>query len=272
MAVIYVDVLFLINFLLDYLLLCLTSHLRGYYTPAARILLGAAVGGLLAVGSFFLPEAVPDLPLAAVTCSMMLWMAWGWKGKARFFGDLAMLWTLAMLLSGGILLLAEWSGIGTTRGGAVYLDISVGVLLSGAGLAYGLLTFCCRPGSFHRERSEREVFCRIGEREACFRAFVDTGNLLRAPGGQGILLISPSLAAELLGEALPKTAEACFLQLAERYSAGLLPYRTAEESGLLVTLRPDRLEIDGKVTDGYILGLAACETEGACGCRALIGC
>jgi len=271
MQVLYIDVLFLLNFMVDCLLIGLTAMLRGYFLPIGRRLWGSVVGALLAVLAFFLPDALPSSLWAAVSCALMLLAAWGWKGKRRFAADCAMLWVLSMVFSGGTMLMAQWYG-GMARGNAIYLDISVPILLGGTGTAYGLLTLCCRPGSVQAERRIHKIRCRLNGREICFSAFADTGNLLRDPVGRAVLLLSPSLAAELLGEWPLPAAEQCFMQLTGRCNTGLLPCRTAGGDSLLVTVQPDVLEIDGKVRQDTILGLAAQELEGMSGCRALIGC
>jgi len=189
MQVLYIDVLFLLNFMVDCLLIGLTAMLRGYFLPIGRRLWGSVVGALLAVLAFFLPDALPSSLWAAVSCALMLLAAWGWKGKRRFAADCAMLWVLSMVFSGGTMLMAQWYG-GMARGNAIYLDISVPILLGGTGTAYGLLTLCCRPGSVQAERRIHKIRCRLNGREICFSAFADTGNLLRDPvSGENVLIV-----------------------------------------------------------------------------------
>ena len=68
MTVIYVDTLFLLNALVDYLLLLASARLAGEPLSRPRFLLGAALGGLYAAG-IFLPGlgflARPPCRLAA---------------------------------------------------------------------------------------------------------------------------------------------------------------------------------------------------------------
>ncbi len=273
MPIVYIDLLFLINAVLDVLLLGLTAMLRGYVVPSWRILLAGTAGGLLGVGSYFFSFWVPDALLAACTCGLLILAAWSWKGRTAFCRDLCLLWGLSMVISGGVLLLAQWSGIGEARGGAVYLEISPVILFGGSGVAYLLLSRLCPSGSFSVQQAVREIICRIGEQETAFRALVDTGNLLCDEKGRKVLLLSRSLVTELIGLGeLPLTAEELYIALADRYRPGLLPYRTAGGEGLLVTLRPDHLTIDGIEREDYILGLAAQELENVWGCRGLIGC
>ena len=66
MRVVYVDELFAVNLLLDYLLLVLTARLSGVFAPRLRLLLAAALGALLAVLLYFpqltvMKQALSDL-------------------------------------------------------------------------------------------------------------------------------------------------------------------------------------------------------------------
>ena len=58
MQVIYIDVLFALNLVVNYLLLFLTARFSGLYVGRLRLLGGAALGALFSVLMFF-----PDLPL-----------------------------------------------------------------------------------------------------------------------------------------------------------------------------------------------------------------
>lgn len=274
MRVLYVDLLFFVNFVVDSLLLHLTGWLRGHYMSWKRIVLGGCIGGALAVVTVFLPSRVPGWLFSMVACGLMLPAAWGWMGVRSFLEDCGLLWGMSMLFSGGVLLLLQGTGAGMVRGGAVYLELSMPILFLGTGMAYGLLSLCGRPGRFRKERAVCSVVCTVGGRCLQFDAFVDTGNLLRDSAGRRVILLSPSLTEKLLmpDEELPAEAESAFLRLSEKYRPGLMPYRTAAGRELLVTLSPDSITVDGERSDAYILGLAPQELEGLPGCRALIGC
>lgn len=283
MRTVYVDVLFLVNFIMDHVLLVLTAELRGSGAAGRRMALGAFVGAALAVLLFFAPEGVLGWLLRPVCCGLMVRTAFGRQSGRRFLGDCAMLCALSLLFSGGVLLLGQMvpragSAVSNT---VVYLDISIGVLALGTLLGYGLITWACRPGSFRASMPHRQVGCRVAGRSAEFLAFTDTGNLLRDPiCGRRVILLSVSLAAELLGGEAARALEALkenqtgdvFAALAgQGLPVGLLPCTASLGRGLLITLRPEGLTIDGRPTDDYILGISCDEIAPACGCRALIG-
>ena len=81
MTVIYVDTLFLLNAMVDYLLLLASARLAGEPLARLRFLLGAALGGLYAV-AIFLPGlsflARPPCRLAAAVLMVLaaFWKSW----------------------------------------------------------------------------------------------------------------------------------------------------------------------------------------------------
>ena len=283
MRIVYVDVLFLVNFVMDHVLLALTAELRGSGAAGRRMALGAAAGAVLAVFLFFAPEGILGRLLRPVCCGLMVRTAFGRQAQRRFLGDCAMVYALSMLLSGGVLRLGQMlPGAGSAVSNTVvYLDVSVGVLALGTLLGYGLITWACRPGSFRAAVPHRKIWCRAGGREAVFQAFTDTGNLLRDPvSGKKVILLSASLAGELLGaEAARALAGLSGNAVDEVFAAlaglglpvGLLPCTASLGRGLLITLRPEALTVDGQPAGEYILGISCDEVAPACGCRALIG-
>ena len=75
---------------------------------------------------------------------------------------------------------------------------------------------------------------------------------------------------ELGHEGAPDVFERLSLISPGRY--GMAPYTAVSGRGLIVTVRPDRLFIDGKEISEYVLGISGEEIATVCGCRALIGC
>ena len=64
MTVIYVDTLFLLNTMVDYLLLLASARLAGEPLARLRFALGAVLGGLYAVAIF-----LPGWPFSAIPCA-----------------------------------------------------------------------------------------------------------------------------------------------------------------------------------------------------------
>lgn len=286
MKVIYPDVLFLINFLIDYLLLNLTAYLRGNIVSKKRVLLAAVMGGILASALFFAPtRAVMSIVMKGLGCAVMTLAAFGFSDKKRFLGDCFMLCAASFIISGSVVAMAQiFPMAGAIHNTSVYFNISIRDLIIGAAAGYFVMTLLCGHGSMREEKKIKEIKCNLRGADLAFNAFVDTGNMLIDPAlGKKIIVLSRSLAAVALpgeeGKIISDmTEEEDISEVFGRLAAnsplryGLAPFSSAGGGGLMITVRPERLEIEGKISNDYVIGIGAGEMTPVCGCRAVIGC
>ncbi|MBQ5813219.1 MAG: sigma-E processing peptidase SpoIIGA [Clostridia bacterium] len=284
MKTIYIDALFCVNFIIDFFLINMTAVLRGNTASLKRMILAAFIGGAVGCILFFLPEGGLLIAARPMCCMTMAYAAYGYGGRRRFTGDCIMLCVMSFILSGCVIAIsymAPQTG-GLVNNSSVYFDISFRTLVFGAAAVYFSLRFILRPGSMGTVNEKKKLRVTIGENESSFNAFADTGNMMRDPvSGKKVIMVSPSIMRDLLG---------CKWRLLDGLAAdntssvfeslvscggpafGMAPYTAVGGKGMMITVRPDRIEIDGKESSSYILGISADEIETACGCRALIGC
>ena len=72
MTVVYIDSLFLLNFIVDYLLLLATAKLAGEVICRPRLALGAAVGALYASAVFFPGMGFLTHPLCKLSAAIVM--------------------------------------------------------------------------------------------------------------------------------------------------------------------------------------------------------
>ena len=82
MTVIYVDTLFLLNAMVDYLLLLASARLAGEPLARLRFLLGAVLGGLYAVAIFLPGLSFLARPLCRLAAAVLMVLAAFWKKPA----------------------------------------------------------------------------------------------------------------------------------------------------------------------------------------------
>ena len=259
MDVIYVDALFFLNGVTDYLLLLSAARLRGLPLRRGRYLLAAGLGGLYAVGCV-LPgcRALGSLPGKLLSALVMTEIAYArdplpWKSALAFLG-------LAGGFAGAVTALGLLSG---TLPGGVWVPVSLRSLLLSAGLCYAGIRLAARPraGSSQREILSAEVVLR--GRRASFFALRDTGNTLCDPvTGRGVLIadcasLSPLFPQLSLSAADCADAAALFRRLSDDPSlAGrlrLIPYSAVGTAGaLLLCFRPDALTLAGAEAERLI--------------------
>lgn len=183
--VIYIDVLFVINFFITYLLLLLTKLLIKENTKTIRLLLGAFIGGLYSLVILFdelnfLITAVGKIAVSAV----IVFSVFGFKRVSLFLKRLFIFYISNMLLLGVILavwLIFKPDGI-AIHNDIVYFDIPAGTLLISALIAYLLALMIVKL--YNRTVGKNEIYSltvfKNGEQVHMY-AFADTGNKLKEP-------------------------------------------------------------------------------------------
>lgn len=287
MQVIYIDVLFALNLIVNYLLLFLTARFSGLYVGRVRLLGGAALGALFSVLMFF-----PDLPLLpsalfkCLLCAAVTAVTFGKKSEGRLLRLCFIFCSVSFALAGIVLALSLLTGGGGSvalRNGVPYFNVSLKLLLLSSAVAYGILGAVFGGGGLHIARRTAEVEIRMQERSVRLRALVDSGNLLRDPmTGKRVLVTGGALLAPLFSDAAREVLAHCgelgaaesFERLAELYPGvfSLIPYRDASsEFGLIVALRPDCVLVDGQEQDDLLVGAAGQSVETPDGCMAVLG-
>lgn len=179
---VYLDVLVLLNFLVDFLLILGTNRLAGYQCGWGRAAAAAAVGGIYG-GLCVLPALLflGDLHWRLAVLSLMAGIAFGWNRSALQRGAVFVLLSMSL---GGIAM-----GLGKS-------SFSMAVL---AAIGLWLL---CRVG-FRGQIGQREyipVELHWQDRSVRLIALRDTGNTLRDPlTGEQVLVAGGDVAKDLLG-------------------------------------------------------------------------
>ena len=267
MPVIYLDILIVLNWLIDYLLLSLTSRILRLPAKTWRLMLGSAVGGVAAC-QILLP--VPTLfawLIRLFSAALIVRIAFAWHGWKRYGQRIFSFFCISALLSGMVMVL--WYATGSdaviTKGGTVYCDISPLWLTVFALVSYGVIRLYER---FRRSRApevlEYTVTVCEGDSVCECRALYDTGLRLREPfSGQPVIVINrAALTAVLplpLSEALRTVGAVTTVYASPRLR--MIPYRTVSGNGLLPAFVPSSVtlrRVDGIAKDitGVYVALA----------------
>ena len=247
MPVVYIDVLFLVNFSADYLVLLTVGKLRRLRLRRLRLICGALFGGLYALPAFIWIPTYPLLLLSVLLSgAAMALVGLGFPGWRRFLSCLLLLYLVSFLYGGAISVLFSLFVrlFGRLRptgdvGGKVLVFLVL-FLLSGM---FTALSRRLRAGG-----APREIGCRItvGEKTRHLTLMTDSGCLLREPmTGRAVVLLSAKAAEALVPSALLSTEEGIEPTLAyeEKKRYYLIPYQTVSGKRLMHGFRPDRAEI-----------------------------
>lgn len=234
---VYADVLMLLNFLVDFLLLLGTNRLTGYPPAFKRSALAAALGGVyggmcIVPGFAFLGNTFWRL----VFLTLMALIAFGWSAGALRRGVLFAFLCMAL---GGIAM-----GFGQ---GQFWLLI---LAAAGVWLMCGF-AFCGRADG----RQYVPVTICHKNQTMQLTALVDTGNTLTDPlTGEAVLVAGAQIGQRLLGltaQQLSHPVET--LVSAEIPGLRLLPYHAVGQSGaMLLAMRFERVHIGDKEAAGLV--------------------
>lgn len=284
MTVIYVDTLFLLNAVIDYLLLLAAARLAGEPLRRRRFALGAALGGLYAV-AIFLPGlgflAHPMCRLASA--ALMLVAAYG--GSRRLLRQGVLFIALTCAFGGGVVAIGLLGGTGLSLGnGVFYSALDLKIVLLSAAVCYGVLTLVFQRLARHSASDGElvDIKLTICDRSVSFTALVDTGNTLTDPvSGRPVMVAE----GERAGPLFPKEHRpgpddltdpaAALTRLGTGEWRGrfrLLPYRSVGvDRGLLLAVRLDALELNGQGRGPALVALSPTPVSDGGGYQALIG-
>lgn len=252
--VVYLDRVFLLNLLLDYLLLLAAAQLSGRTLHRLRLLACAAGGGAYAVLTFLPGCGFLRTPLCQLAVgSIIALCVYGGRGRPAL---------LFLLLSGGlagfVLALGLWAGSPTGLLGRVYRGEVSWPLLLGAALGfYVLLRLLLGQGARHGGGELLKITISVCGRKQTVTALHDTGNTLRDPvSGRPALVLErnaaeelwpPEVAAVLASPLPPEEKMARLHRQGAAVTFSLLPFRSVgTPAGLLLAARSDYIEINGR--------------------------
>lgn len=257
---IYLDMLFLLNTVINYLLLRGSAALGGCAVQPWRLAAASLVGGIYAVITV-LPAMEPagHLTVQLVVAAAMLIIVFGWKKSTVkqglfFFG-------ISFFLSGSMMLLIRGTETECILWGmGIYYALSVPALLLMAGVSYGLAAVILHGCGYASGGNVVSVKLSLNGRQVYVRAMRDTGNTLSDPvTGKRVLIADWKILSQLVPEAclvksdfldpagvIEKVAKACpALRLrllsyaAVGVPSGMLPVvRCAAEMGKRVQMMP----------------------------------
>lgn len=235
--VLYADVLFIVNFSMDYVTLYLTSSLLHLKRRMWRMVLASSLGALGGVlSAVYIRSSLLTSVFGVLLCALMTYAAYGSAPLFPFFRRTAAVWGSGAFI-GGVVTAAASSGRGIA-------GILPGVIVGGITAAVALSRF---TGGGAPKSAEVEISLSGKSVKLC--AMTDSGNLLREPiSGRPVILLSDSAATRLVGAtSLEMPEEKLPPELGKRLR--LIPYRTVEGAGMLRGFMPDRIAVEGSECD-----------------------
>ena len=276
MTVVYIDMLFLLNLIANYLLLLAGGRMAGVVLRRGWMALGAALGAGYAC-LLFLPgcQWLAAWPCKAAAGLVMAVAAYGTsrqllRGTVMFFG--------ASVMLAGLVLAAELLGSGplTMENGVFYSQFDLRRLLLLFVLGYFILSVFFRRVGRHTGGELVGLDVELFGRALRLTALRDTGNTLTDPATNRPVVVAdyhavkPYLPCEV--DPLRPVESVKNLHAAGVRGCRLLPVRAVgTELGLLLAVRADSVTADGAPMGPLLIALSPGPVSDGGGYQGLIG-
>lgn len=268
--VVYIDILFCVNFIINYIILILTSVFLNTPAKRSRMVCGALLGALYASFMFF-----PSLHwlyswLLKILFSLSIILtSFGFGNIKRFIKTVALFFVISAVLAGISLAAYTFTGMAsyiTLKNGITYIDVPLSVLAASVALAYIATIFFAK---ITKSRLPKTLDCTVEiwafGNSIRLNGFVDTGNVLFDP-----VFSVPVIIAEYgaVSKLIPPDYRNIFRDDPSKLKADSIPQMDwglkfrlvscsgAAGNGVMPAFRPDKLIItnQGKsITTGAVL-------------------
>ena len=257
-TVLYGDILFIINFSMDFLTLFVTGKILHLKTSIASMLLASSVGAVYAIASVMLEGAVIfSLMINVAVSFLMCYITF----RTRILRCTALFYSTGLVLGGA--LTASFVLLSRIEGRSSYLANGGTVVLSGniplGWMAVITLITCAaailsgRFASARKFASEVSIKVEDGGRSTVLRGMTDSGNLLKDPfegmpvivaGRDALLSFVPAELSSYFTSGDLRAADNLNISLVRKIR--IIPATVASgERVLFMAFIPDSIEING---------------------------
>ena len=243
----YADVLFFVNFSMDFISIWATALLTSSPRGALRMSLASALGAIYGVLSVIIGLEGFFMYLSAAAVSVLMCLiSFGMCGSTwGLIKHSALIWGCGALLGG--VMSAVMTAFGSTHTAAGNKVGSPYALA--AALAAAAVYITIRLMRSKKRGGSTEVSVTFRGKSIQFTALCDSGNLLSDPiSGDPVIPVSANVLRGLTGEAVSRALSECSTDALISYNIPIriIPHKSAGGTGLSLALIPDKVHIGGK--------------------------
>lgn len=219
----YIDLFFIFNVIMDYIIIMSTSILLKRRTSYIRMILSSLIGG---ISSLVLFTSLNKIVIEIVSIVIMVFISFGYKGIRYLINNILYMYILSTLL-GGIIYLFN-----IKVSNSVFLTYLIIIVIS-IEIMILYIKENKKMRSIYNNYYKVDIYFKDREKLSLI-GFVDTGNNLYDPYKKRPVIIVPN---KYIKE--------------DKYI--LVPYHTINGNGLLKCIKPDIIFIDGIGYKGNVL-------------------
>ncbi|HHW57689.1 MAG TPA: sigma-E processing peptidase SpoIIGA [Clostridia bacterium] len=270
----YLDVIFLENLFINYLILSLTKKFSKKNSKSIRLFLGALLGSSYVLLFFLLPyKIIHELFTKLILSFLIIYMAFMPKTLKEFLRILAIFYLISFSLGGTILAILYMTKYNLYN---FWIGILIAVLL-----LYTNWDYIIKKAK--EEKTAYNLKVELFEKQAEIKGLLDTGNRLYDPLSKSpVIVIDVSAIKDLIPENLESVIEEKNLDLYKVFEVlkeekwkskiRLIPYTSVGQSrGMMLGFKPDKVLIEGKEIKDVIIGVYKSNIDKYGSYEALIG-
>ena len=233
---IYLDLVFLINFLIDFYILSGVKFLLKLNTRLYRILLGSLFGGLSLVLLFFNISLIYFNIIKILISIFMILISFG---KYKFFNNIFYLYTISIVLGGSIYLINDSLGYEVDSFIFINNGYSINIIIL---LVISPIIIYLYVREFLKLKKRinimYNVIIKINNKELSLEGFLDTGNKLIDPYfKRPIVLVNKKY-------------------ISNNKRIIYVPFKSLNNNGLLKCIIPEYILIDDKKYSDVLIGIS----------------
>ena len=254
---IYMDEIFIVNLLMDALMLWAAGKLMQRPVSLLRLIVSAGVGAFYGV-IIFLPSCIwlANGAAKAICALLMAWIAFGWVNWRTYIKAVIYMYLVSFTLGGSTVALMYFCGqyIVQTWSGIALMEVEFSLFRLVVGAAMILVLVHILHKTFQKKLEQAlqiiPVTVQLRDKFVSLRLLVDSGNCLTDPiGGMPVVVVQIDYVRRLFSndelQKMELTAIDAVMQLSDLSERiRLLPFQTVGYRGLMLGVRVDEMRID----------------------------
>ena len=235
---IYLDLVLILNFFFDFLLLFAVNHLLKRKVKFYRIILGSLIGSLSILILFISINSIELFILKIVISILMILITFGYNNRKVFLKNIIYLYLVSIILGGSLYLLND--SISYNNKGIIFfnnglsINIILMIIISPVIMYYYLKqnkNYKLNYSNYH------DVVIHYNNKEYIFKGYLDTGNNLYDPyKRRAIILLNKN-------ELFHNEKKIIYV-----------PYQALNISGVVKCIKVDKIYIDKKEYKNILIG------------------
>ncbi len=261
---VYVDILFLLNLIIDYIILSSTAFISNKKSSTIRFLSAAMLGALYSTLIFFPTLKTLNIIIFKIIISfLMVLIAFKWQSFAMQAKLFIIYYIINFIYGGGMYAFYRFTSLGSKMNysnGEYYINLPLWAIILLALFFYFLIKLFGRILNGASQNSViKEIEITVGNKSVCTNALIDTGNSLYDPISQlPVMLVEKKVLKKVMDiESIDFSN--CNYNNIKKYNLRIVPFYDASgNSSIIYAFTPTRISdvTDKREINNTLIGIS----------------